>query len=100
MKDLINEYSNKYINDEVKTKEGYCKRCLNERWKDSSKKKTLYSYILNGKEIYVCYDHIGCLEIGKELFSNLKEMNDIEKRKFKNGINELIKEGEVLLREN
>jgi hypothetical protein len=97
MKDLLNEYSSKYINGTIKTKFGYCQRCLKEKWRNASENKILYQYTFNNKEIYVCSDHIGCLEIGTEISNCLKPLNDIEKRKFKNGLKELIKDGEELL---
>jgi ATP-dependent protease HslVU (ClpYQ) ATPase subunit len=93
MKELLEEYSNKYINDSTQTKIGYCKRCLNEKWKKANQKQTLYKYILPKEIIYICYDHVGCMEIARELVSNRKPKNDIEKHKLKKELDVLIEEG-------
>lgn len=100
MEDIINEYANRYINDSTKTKEGYCQRCLNEKWRGASHKKTLYEYKHPKQIMYICHSHVGCMEIGKELATNIKPINDLEKRKHEKELEQLIEEGVKLLQKN
>jgi hypothetical protein len=95
--ELLIEYANGYIDESTTVKEGYCKRCLNEKWRDSANKKTLYEYNISNETMYICEHHVGCMEIGKELSGTTKYMNDIEKRNWVKGLDEIIKEGENLL---
>lgn len=97
MIELIKEYSDKYINESIKTKLGYCKKCLEEGWRNASQKQTLYEYRNDKDKIFICKSHVGCMEVGREITKNLKPMNDIERYKFKKGIDELINEGEGLI---
>lgn len=98
MKELIEKYANKYINELTYTKEGYCKRCLKEKWRDATTKKTLYEYRYLKDVIFICYQHVGCMEVGKELAISRKPMNDLEKKKSDKELDALIKEGEDLLK--
>ena len=95
------EISDRYITADIRTKSGYCHRCLDERWKGATEIQKLYEYTYpKTKELhYICERHVGCLEIARHMVETEKKMNDIERQRSKRELNELIEEGMKIFRD-